>query len=64
MFVCLSVNHAETTERILVKFGIHTGYELTWVIGYVLSHENASEAAVRSSSKSNSVQADRSTLIL
>uniref|UniRef100_A0A2H1VQ32 SFRICE_011233 n=1 Tax=Spodoptera frugiperda TaxID=7108 RepID=A0A2H1VQ32_SPOFR len=28
---CLPVNYAETTERILKKFGIQTGYELTWV---------------------------------
>uniref|UniRef100_A0A2H1WYC6 SFRICE_010749 n=1 Tax=Spodoptera frugiperda TaxID=7108 RepID=A0A2H1WYC6_SPOFR len=41
LFGCLSVYRAETTERILIKFGIQTGYELTWVIRYFLSHENA-----------------------
>uniref|UniRef100_A0A2H1WSH6 SFRICE_036416 n=1 Tax=Spodoptera frugiperda TaxID=7108 RepID=A0A2H1WSH6_SPOFR len=35
----------------LMKFGIHTGYELTWVIGYILSHPSngyAGKAASRS----------------
>uniref|UniRef100_A0A2H1VF54 SFRICE_016617 n=1 Tax=Spodoptera frugiperda TaxID=7108 RepID=A0A2H1VF54_SPOFR len=47
MFEYLSVNYAETTERILKKLGIHTGYELIWVIEYFLSHVNADEAAGR-----------------
>uniref|UniRef100_A0A2H1WBB6 SFRICE_002460 n=1 Tax=Spodoptera frugiperda TaxID=7108 RepID=A0A2H1WBB6_SPOFR len=40
LFGCLSVNQAETTERILVKFGIQTGYELTWVIGFLVPREH------------------------
>uniref|UniRef100_A0A2H1WJR4 SFRICE_022328 n=1 Tax=Spodoptera frugiperda TaxID=7108 RepID=A0A2H1WJR4_SPOFR len=39
---CLSVNHAVTTERILIKFSIQTGYELT------CTHIHAGEAASRS----------------
>uniref|UniRef100_A0A2H1WIJ9 SFRICE_026396 n=1 Tax=Spodoptera frugiperda TaxID=7108 RepID=A0A2H1WIJ9_SPOFR len=31
---CLSVNHAESTKQIVMKFGIQAGYELTWVIGH------------------------------
>uniref|UniRef100_A0A2H1VD89 SFRICE_013508 n=1 Tax=Spodoptera frugiperda TaxID=7108 RepID=A0A2H1VD89_SPOFR len=42
---CLFVNNAETTERILMKFGIQTG--LTWVIGYFLSLGNVDEAFSR-----------------
>uniref|UniRef100_A0A2H1VWJ6 SFRICE_009580 n=1 Tax=Spodoptera frugiperda TaxID=7108 RepID=A0A2H1VWJ6_SPOFR len=34
LFGCFYVNHAKTTERILIKFRVQTGYELTWVIGY------------------------------
>uniref|UniRef100_A0A2H1VV40 SFRICE_028217 n=1 Tax=Spodoptera frugiperda TaxID=7108 RepID=A0A2H1VV40_SPOFR len=33
---CLSANHAETTERILMKFDLQTGYELIGVIGYLI----------------------------
>uniref|UniRef100_A0A2H1WIG5 SFRICE_029087 n=1 Tax=Spodoptera frugiperda TaxID=7108 RepID=A0A2H1WIG5_SPOFR len=32
LFRCLYVNHAEITERILMKCSIQTTYELTWVI--------------------------------
>uniref|UniRef100_A0A2H1VYH4 SFRICE_025129 n=1 Tax=Spodoptera frugiperda TaxID=7108 RepID=A0A2H1VYH4_SPOFR len=32
VFGCLTVNHVETTERILMRFGIQTEYELTWSI--------------------------------
>lgn len=48
MFGCLSVNNAETTERILMIFGIQIGYELTSVIGYFLSQGIVGEAAGRS----------------
>uniref|UniRef100_A0A2H1X2T5 SFRICE_034306 n=1 Tax=Spodoptera frugiperda TaxID=7108 RepID=A0A2H1X2T5_SPOFR len=44
MFRCLSVNHAEGTEQIFMKFSTQTGYELTWMIGYFLSHGNTGEA--------------------
>uniref|UniRef100_A0A2H1WCY0 SFRICE_032380 n=1 Tax=Spodoptera frugiperda TaxID=7108 RepID=A0A2H1WCY0_SPOFR len=40
---CLSVNHAETTNRILMIFGIRTRYELIWVIEYCLSHGNVAK---------------------
>uniref|UniRef100_A0A2H1VHG1 SFRICE_012280 n=1 Tax=Spodoptera frugiperda TaxID=7108 RepID=A0A2H1VHG1_SPOFR len=50
LFGCLSYNHDETIERILIRFGIRTQYELTWVIGYYLSHRNVglTEAQVES----------------
>uniref|UniRef100_A0A2H1V823 SFRICE_039452 n=1 Tax=Spodoptera frugiperda TaxID=7108 RepID=A0A2H1V823_SPOFR len=47
MFGCLSVNHAETIEWILMKFGIQTGYKLTWSTGYFQSHRNVGEAPGR-----------------
>lgn len=49
-FVCLyvwilfMVNHAETTELSLMRFGIQTGYNLSWVTFF---HENAGKVASR-----------------
>lgn len=40
MFGGLSVNYGETTEWIFMKFGIHTGYQLTWVVGLFISQES------------------------
>uniref|UniRef100_A0A2H1VJ48 SFRICE_012038 n=1 Tax=Spodoptera frugiperda TaxID=7108 RepID=A0A2H1VJ48_SPOFR len=37
LFGCLSIKHAETSEKILM-IGIQIGYELNWVIGCFLSH--------------------------
>lgn len=48
LFGCLFVNYAETSQQILIKFGIETGYELTWEIEYdFFSQGSASEAAGR-----------------
>uniref|UniRef100_A0A2H1VXY1 SFRICE_011826 n=1 Tax=Spodoptera frugiperda TaxID=7108 RepID=A0A2H1VXY1_SPOFR len=47
----LPVNHAETTERILMKFGIQTEYKLTKVIEYFLSHKNGGKATKPNASK-------------
>lgn len=48
LFACVSVDHAGTTKRILMKIGIQTGYEWTKVIGYFKSQGNAGEVASRS----------------
>lgn len=43
----MSAKHSETTERILLKLGIQTEYELSWVIEYCFANGNAGEAAGR-----------------
>uniref|UniRef100_A0A2H1WIH8 SFRICE_005305 n=1 Tax=Spodoptera frugiperda TaxID=7108 RepID=A0A2H1WIH8_SPOFR len=48
LFGGLSFNHTQTIQRILMKFGMQTGYKLTWKIEYFISHRNADEAAGRS----------------
>lgn len=42
LFGRLSINHLKK------KFGIHKGYDLTWVIGYFSSHGDVGEVADRS----------------
>lgn len=49
MFGWLFVNHAESPQRILIKFAIQTKYGLTWEIGYILSHGNTEEPLAEAS---------------